>query len=52
MTTAEVRNRCTVTGGIKIGRLPGVVQLNMLVPLERLDALGLGSYVRRQYGLE
>lgn len=51
MTTAEVRNRCTVTGGIEIGRLPGVVQLTLLAPLDRLDASGLGSYVRRQYGL-
>jgi acetamidase/formamidase len=51
MTLAEVRNRCTVTGGVEIGRLPGVVQLNMLVPLEKLDAIGIGSYVRKQYGL-
>ena len=51
MTLAEVRNRCTITGGVEIGRLPGVVQLNMLVPLEQLDALGIGSYVRQQYGL-
>lgn len=51
LTLAEVRNRCTITGGVEIGRLPGVVQLNMLVPLEKLDALGIGSYVRQQYGL-
>ena len=23
MTLAEVRNRCTITGGVEIGRLPG-----------------------------
>ncbi len=51
MTTAEVRNRCTITGGVEIGRLPGVVQLNMLVPMDNLDAIGIGSYVRQQYGL-
>jgi len=51
MTPAEVRNRCTITGGVEIGRLPGVVQLTMLAPLARLDAIGLGDYVRRQYGL-
>jgi acetamidase/formamidase len=51
MTQAEVRNRCTITGGVEIGRLPGVVQLNMLVPLDKLDAIGIGSYVRQQYGL-
>ena len=51
MTTAEVRNRCTITGGVEIGRLPGVVQLNMLVPMDKLDAIGIGTYVRQQYGL-
>jgi formamidase len=51
MTAAEVRNRCTITGSVEIGRLPGVVQLTMLAPLARLDALGIGSYVRQQYGL-
>jgi formamidase len=51
MTLAEVRNRCTITGGVEIGRLPGVVQLTMLAPLEKLDAIGIGSYVRQQYGL-
>ncbi len=51
MTTAEVRNRCTITGSVEIGRLPGVVQLTMLVPLARLDAIGIGAYVRQQYGL-
>jgi acetamidase/formamidase len=51
MTLAEVRNRCTITGGVEIGRLPGVVQLNMLVPMDKLDAIGIGSYVRQQYGL-
>jgi formamidase len=51
MTRAEVRNRCTITGGVEIGRLPGVVQLTLLAPLARLDDVGLGSLVRRQYGL-
>jgi formamidase len=51
MTQAEVRNRCTITGSVEIGRLPGVVQLNMLAPLSRLDTIGIGSYVRQQYGL-
>jgi len=50
-TQAEVRNRCTITGGVEIGRLPGVVQLNMLVPMDKLDAIGIGSYVRQQYNL-
>jgi formamidase len=51
MSQAEVRNRCTITGGVEIGRLPGVVQLTMLVPMDTLDAIGIGLYVRQQYGL-
>jgi len=51
MTTAEVRNRCTISGSVEIGRLPGVVQLNMLAPLAQLDKIGIGSYVRQQYRL-
>ena len=51
MTQAEVRNRCTITGSVEIGRLPGVVQLTMLAPLEKLDAIGIGVLVRQQYGL-
>ncbi len=51
MSVAEVRNRCTITGSVEIGRLPGVVQLTMLAPLEHLDALGIGAYVRQQYKL-
>jgi flavin-binding protein dodecin len=51
MTQAEVRNRCTITGSVEIGRLPGVVQLTMLAPLDQLDAIGIGAFVRQQYGL-
>src|SRR5260370_35053685 len=49
MTQAEVRNRCTITGSVEIGRLPGVVQLNMLAPLDRLASLRIGAFVRPQY---
>lgn len=51
MSRAEVRNRCTITGSVEIGRLPGVVQLTMLAPLDRLDAIGIGALTRQQYGL-
>lgn len=51
MTVAEVRNRATVNGAIEIGRAPGVIQVTFLVPLSRLDAVGLGDYAREQYGL-
>ena len=51
MSEGEVRGRCTFTGGVEIGRLPGVVQLTMLAPLDRLEDSGFGDLVREQYGL-
>jgi formamidase len=50
MDVPEVKNRATITGAIEIGRHPGVVQVTFRAPLERLEARGLGSYVRDQYG--
>ncbi len=49
MTEGEVRARCTFTGGVEIGRLPGVVQLTMLAPMDRLEARGIDHLVREQY---
>jgi acetamidase/formamidase len=51
MSQAEIRNRCTITGAVEIARLPGAVQLSILAPLDRLDKIGLGGLVRRQYAL-
>lgn len=51
MTEGEVRARCTFTGGVQIGRLPGVVQLDMLAPMDRLEDRGLAHLVREQYDL-
>jgi hypothetical protein len=51
MSEAEVRNRCVISGGVKISRLPGAVQLSLLMPFRKLDAAGLGDIVRRQYAL-
>ncbi|WP_327054130.1 acetamidase/formamidase family protein [Halomicrococcus gelatinilyticus] len=51
MTEGEVRARCTFTGGVEIGRLPGVVQLTMLAPMDRLEERGLADLVRTQYDL-
>lgn len=50
MSQGEVRARCTFTGGVEVGRLPGVVQLTMLAPMDRLEAAGIGHLVREQYG--
>ena len=51
MTVPEVRNRATITGGIEIGRHPGVVQVIFRAPLDRLERLGLLPLVQDQYGI-
>jgi formamidase len=51
MTVPEVMNRATITGGIEIGRHPGVVQVTFRAPVERLKAKGLYDFVRDQYAL-
>lgn len=50
MPVAEVKNRATITGGIEIGRHPGVVQVTFRAPLDRLERLGLKPFVQEQYG--
>jgi acetamidase/formamidase len=52
MSIAEVKNRATITGGIEIGRHPGVVQVTFRAPLNRLVRLGLQPFLQEQYGLE
>lgn len=49
MPLAEVKNRATTTGAIEIGRLPGVVQVTCLVPVNRLEKCGLLPFVKEQY---
>jgi len=51
MSEGEVRARCTFTGGVEIARLPGVVQLSMLAPMDLLEDRGLADTVREQYDL-
>lgn len=50
MSVSEVKNRCTITGSIDIGRAPGVVTATFLVPKEKLEKLGLLEYAIEQYG--
>jgi formamidase len=50
MTVPEVKNRATITGGIEIGRHPGVVQVTLRAPLERLERLGVLPLLQDQYG--
>lgn len=49
MSVPEVKNRCTITGSIEIGRAPGVVTATFLVPKEKLEKLGLLEYAEEQY---
>ncbi|HEU4514047.1 MAG TPA: acetamidase/formamidase family protein [Nocardioidaceae bacterium] len=50
ITSDEVRNRATISGAVDIGRLPGFVQLSMLVPRDTLERLGIVHLVEAQYG--
>jgi formamidase len=50
MSLDEVRNRATISGAVDIGRLPGFVQLSLLVPAERLARVGILSVVESRYG--
>ena len=51
MKVEEVLNRVTVTGAVEIGRLPGIVQVSMQVPLRILEKLGLDEIVVEHYDL-
>lgn len=51
MSVPEVKNRATITGAIEIGRAPGVVQVTLRAPVDRLEKLGLLPFVRDQYGI-
>jgi acetamidase/formamidase len=50
MTVDEVKNRSTISGAVDIGRLPGFVQLSLLVPRDRLERIGIDHVVEAQYG--
>jgi formamidase len=51
MTVPEVMNRATITGGIEIGRHPGVVQITFLAPIAAIEKAGLLPFVQEQYGI-
>ncbi|MBP3737067.1 MAG: acetamidase/formamidase family protein [Lachnospiraceae bacterium] len=51
MTVPEVMNRITLTGGIDIGRAPGIVLVTMKVPTDRLRGKGIWELVKEQYRL-
>lgn len=49
MSVNEVKNRATITGGLEIGRAPGVATATFLVPKQKLAQLGILSIVEEQY---
>ncbi|MHA1860361.1 MAG: acetamidase/formamidase family protein [Candidatus Asgardarchaeia archaeon] len=51
MSLEEVKNRVTITGAVEIGRLPGIVQVSMQVPLRILEKLGIADIVSKHYKL-
>jgi acetamidase/formamidase len=52
MKLEEVKNRATITGGIEIGRLPGLVHITIKVPISTLEKLGLADVVKEHYELQ
>jgi formamidase len=51
LSVAEVMNRATITGGIEIGRHPGVVHVTFLAPLSALEKASLLPFAQEQYGI-
>jgi acetamidase/formamidase len=51
MKYEEVLNRVTITGGVEIGRLPGIVQISMQVPIRVLEKIGIAELVVKHYSL-
>jgi len=49
ITPEAVKNWVTMTGGVEIGRLPGVVTVTMMVPVAKLQELGIAHLAREQY---
>lgn len=47
----EIKNRCTINGGLRIGRAPGVISATFLAPVEKLQKLGLYDLICEQYNL-
>ena len=51
MSYEEVLNRVTISGAVEIGRLPGIVQVSMQVPIRILEKLGIADIVIKHYKL-
>ena len=49
ITPDAVKNWVTMTGGVEIGRLPGVATVTMMVPVSKLEKLGIARLAQEQY---
>ncbi len=49
ITSDAVRNWVTMTGGVEIGRLPGVATVTMMAPISKLQELGIMHLALEQY---
>jgi hypothetical protein len=49
ITPEAVKNWVTMTGGVEIGRLPGVATVTMMVPVSKLEELGIAHLALGQY---
>ena len=49
ITSDAVRNWVTMTGGVEIGRLPGVATVTMMAPVSKLQQLGIAHLAQEQY---
>ncbi|MEM1708922.1 MAG: acetamidase, partial [Nitrososphaerota archaeon] len=49
MSVDEVRNRVTMAGAVEIGRLPGVVQVTLPVPVKKMKELQLYEIAKKLY---
>ena len=52
MSRSEIKNRITISGGIEIGRSPGVVVISLRVSVDALETIGLGQIVREKYNIK
>ena len=51
MSYEEVLNRVTISGAVEIGRLPGIIQISMQVPIRILEKLGIADIAIKHYKL-
>jgi formamidase len=49
ITPDAVKNWVTMTGGVEIGRLPGMVTVTMMAPIDQLEQLGIAHLAQEQY---